>query len=986
MIRSINETRNAFATYDPIDPTVDPGSVCHTIFTRAHAEPITRRRHRRSPQGKLPSLDGTVVVFDTETVDHRLTFGVVELYEHHKLDKRAVFYADDMPTRNPQAFERLKRICRTLDVNLVSREWFFQQAMWPARKHGWIVVGFNPAYDFSRVADAFDRATRTGRLGTRFCNGFGFQKHFTTKDGKQTPVFLRIKRDDRHHVRYDLRKGVVLDLATFAFAYTDRNHSLESACHTFGVEFDDRPGAHSGEVTPENVAGCLYDVQKTSELLWALEAEHQKHPINLHPSRAQSGASIAKAYLDAVGARPRFLVQPNFPKPYLGYAAQAYFGGRVESRIHPPVPCVYMDYVSMYPTVFTLLGLWETAVTPATLEIEKIPRHEIEELIARVRRDPDMLLNQASWRSLSFFALVNPNGARLPVRTFARSKTRAELERGADHLMVTIGPVESKEPLWYAGPDLAAAAADPNGGMPRVVRAWRLRPKGKLDTLTSINFRGVDPIDPRTDDFFARLIELRKAKTNDQLDDDRRSTGYKVVANSGAYGDFAETNPIDVDPDENERKQRRVAVFADKTFETEVDRPERHGRYCFWPIASLVTAAARLMLDVGIRLVERAGGEVAYCDTDSLAVVSSKAGGFIPCAGGPYRLRDSTRAVRALSWAEVEAIRERFADLNPYDRSIIRGSILKLEDENFTDAARKQRCELWCYAVGEKLYALFTMLGDGEVCVRKYSSHVLGQYRSPIEGDRHEWIVDAWKREIRAALGYQVAAFGWEQLPAISQLTISTWTVMQPYLRNQTLRPFDFLAVGTVSHSLADIASRPSVCCKEPRPACALFTNPADWRAQEWRCLQCGARWDFDRFPRLRTYGDVIRSSLRGVQRKRLYADGSELNSAAMRGITIPRPVRVESMTRIGKEIIVDPTDTDEGLTAELLSATSVLEYHDPSDKRDDLRARIKFVGVSRVARESGVSRSTVKAFVNQGTMSRRSTISKLESAIPKTV
>jgi len=35
-----------------------------------------------------------------------------------------------------------------------------------------------------------------------------------------------------------------------------------------------------------------------------------------------------------------------------------------------------------------------------------------------------------------------------------------------------------------------------------------------------------------------------------------------------------------------------------------------------------------------------------------------------------------------------------------------------------------------------------------------------------------------------------------------------------------------------------------------------------------------------------------------------------------MRGLTIPRPVRVDSIVLIGKEVIVDPTDTDEGLTA----------------------------------------------------------------------
>ncbi len=264
--------------------------------------------------------------------------------------------------------------------------------------------------------------------------------------------------------------------------------------------------------------------------------------------------------------------------------------------------------------------------------------------------------------------------------TMARARLEARLTSGggddqrpaANDAVVTIGPVESEQPLWYAAPDLAAAAiaacrVRDAGGAPKIIRAWRLRPGGMLDTLTPIRFRGADAINPRTDDFFQRLIELRKAKTGDPLDDERRSTGYKVVANSGAYGIFSETSPIDIDPDDQARKPRRVAVYADTSFATEVDRPERHGRMNFFPTASLVTAGARLMLALGMYLVKRAGGEVAYCDTDSLVVVASKDGGFVPCEGGPYVLSDGTRAVRALSWKAVEAIRARFQSLNPYD-------------------------------------------------------------------------------------------------------------------------------------------------------------------------------------------------------------------------------------------------------------------------------------------------------------------------------
>jgi hypothetical protein len=49
--------------------------------------------------------------------------------------------------------------------------------------------------------------------------------------------------------------------------------------------------------------------------------------------------------------------------------------------------------------------------------------------------------------------------------------------------------------------------------------------------------------------------------------------------------------------------------------------------------------------------------------------------------------------------------------------------------------------------------------------------------------------------------------------------------------------------------------------------------------------------------------------------------------TAVMHGLTISRPVYVKSRTRIGKQITVNPTETDENYTVEMLSATDVLQY-----------------------------------------------------------
>ncbi|MGA8533204.1 MAG: hypothetical protein WB615_03730 [Candidatus Tumulicola sp.] len=451
-----------------------------------------------------------------------------------------------------------------------------------------------------------------------------------------------------------------------------------------------------------------------------------------------------------------------------------------------------------------------------------------------------------------------------------------------------------------------------------------------------------------------------------------------MVANSGSYGDFAETNPVDIDPDA-EPTPRAVRVYGDKDFTTFVERPERPGRFCFFPTASLVTAGARLLLALGFYEVARRGGETAYCDTDSLIVPASKDGGLVPCDGGPHLLANGQFGIRALSWKEVEAIRTRFERLNPYRTGS--GSLLKLEGQNFTDD-NETRANLWFYGVSEKVYALFTLDEFRTPVVRKYSAHALGQYRSPIEGDRaREWIEMAWRRKILAAFGRAEGVFAWQEQAALAQLTLSTWSVIKPYLENPNIRPFDFLLVATPTRSVSDFAKGYAVCCADPRPSCFLFDDPVAWESQDWRCLRCGKRFPSRRF---RSYASILHGTLDGFEVKRLCANGNEPGEDTMRGLTIPRPVRVEKIVEIGKEVIVDPTDTDEGLTAEVLSATDALEYVSPDDELKALRARVRVAGIRAVSESASLSRRHVQEFASGQTTPRSGTIKKLERALRK--
>src|ERR1035438_592555 len=123
-----------------------------------------------------------------------------------------------------------------------------------------------------------------------------------------------------------------------------------------------------------------------------------------------------------------------------------------------------------------------------------------------------------------------------------------------------------------------------------------------------------------------------------------------------------------------------------RTERRRVDRPEDPGPWAFPPFASTVTAGGRLLMAALERLLADDGGLFASANTDSATVLSTRDGGLVTCPGGPEQLDDGTTAVRAISWAALDAIRERFSSL---------GVELRLTSENFNGDKRRQ-----LYAVG----------------------------------------------------------------------------------------------------------------------------------------------------------------------------------------------------------------------------------------------------------------------------------------------
>ncbi len=204
-------------------------------------------------------------------------------------------------------------------------------------------------------------------------------------------------------------------------------------------------------------------------------------------------------------------------------------------------------------------------------------------------------------------------------------------------------------------------------------------------------------------------------------------------------------------------------------------------------IAALVTGGSHLLCAMLERTVRDMGGQIAAMDTDSAMIVSTKDGGLVPCAGGPYKLANyqagsGNAAIRALSFAEVDSIRERFEPLNPW-RKTLKTPFLKLEKENFD--SKSKRHQLFAYCVSAKLYSLFNLDGH-RLLVRKPSGHGLGFLQAPYtiadwqrrtgrkwKEDLPPWIFETWHFTLSRELGLPHKPPSWLKQPAVMSVPVT---------------------------------------------------------------------------------------------------------------------------------------------------------------------------------------------------------------------
>ena len=85
--------------------------------------------------------------------------------------------------------------------------------------------------------------------------------------------------------------------------------------------------------------------------------------------------------------------------------------------------------------------------------------------------DLNQLLNPKTWPNLNFFALIQPEGDILPVRTvYGEGRVSNETNIG-------LNPLTSEKPIWFAGPDVVGSLLQ-TGKAPKILRAIRFETCG----------------------------------------------------------------------------------------------------------------------------------------------------------------------------------------------------------------------------------------------------------------------------------------------------------------------------------------------------------------------------------------------------------------------------------------------------------------------------------------------------------------------------
>lgn len=777
------------------------------VYLRVLAKP-ERSLKRRDPYSEVPN-DDQVLVFDTETTTdtkQELRFGIMREYA-------------------------MGRLCRTVVLTGVhSAAEGRTIALWAARNHADVlpvarfitevflplaydmhatVVGFNLPFDLSRVAAEWGPKERIGGkeawtlwLTRREEVGAAVTPKIRVQRVDSTKGFIGFTGTKGRFRKY---RGSFVDLRTFSHVLTGKKHTLETAGKAFGCSVGKSRADYGGPITSDYLDYCLRDVDLTAELYAKCLDRYREFGLSELPSRLFSPASMAKAALRARGTIP-----PSLAPIWLGRIMAAFYAGKVECRVvgREVLDVAVLDFTSQFPSLYCLLGV-DRFLTARRIRTRDSTR-EIQEWLAGLSR-ADLLL-PGTWADPRMWSLceVEADGEILPVRSTYSGKATQPPTIGWNHVTTEPGLT-----LPYLVPDLIAAKLL-SGKVPKIVRATTFRPEGRQE-VQPLTLLGVEV--GADDDLVRALSETRIQEKDEQRPGwEDRAQGLKILSNSLSYGIFVEVNR------KNHAGESQVYGLTDDPFVVEETETEEPGAdYC--PLlGAILTSASHLLLALADSLVASAGGEVVYCDTDSLFVTPS---------------RVAPEVARA------------FDSLNPYSRPV---AFLKDESEAKAPASEYPKgspdSHPRFFGLSCKRYCLFARDGAGRPHVfrrgkeKGASDHGLGSFEAP--GDRKEFVAGVWGAIIEDGTR---AGDRFTGIPVTSPFALSSPQLLPRVRRLAGVRPFGFMTARLLEPSSDPDADRSEL---------VPYLHPKDTVARE----------ALMHLPRQRTWGSVVDTFYRHRDRK----------------------------------------------------------------------------------------------------------------------
>jgi hypothetical protein len=904
-----------------------------------------------------------VLIFDTETDTtsaQSLRFGTYQLRQAGKLFDSGIFY--DPQGVSKGELKLLQEIAISRGCTLLTRDQFVDDIFFKqAYEFRATFVGFNLPFDISRIAISHNSArgkTMKGgftfklskdhwspRIQVRHLNSRVSLIQFSEKRKKQFPRAMRKKK-----VANPPRRGSFIDVKTIAAALVSRSFNLASLAEFLGT--DAQKGVtseHGRELTTAYVEYALQDTQTTWECYLRLCEKFESHGLKTPLSKILSEAGLGKAYLREMKIRSHRTVQPDFPDSIIGQTMNSYYGGRSEVRWRRVIKqSFYCDFLSMYPTVCTLMGLWKFVIAngmdwkDTTIETQKF----LDEIQLQD------LQSKETFKHLSTLVRLKPNQDVLPVRA----------KYSESSATIGINVVQSDFALWYTLADVIASKLI-KGAAPFIDEAMTFIPREPQSGLQSIRINN-DPnylINPLEGDFYKSVIDMRSAvkarmenATERQKDDlNSQQQTAKILANATSYGIF-----VEIIVSELEKIETRFCFGpSGVAFPISTIKSEEPGPFFHPLLATLITGAARLMLAMAERLAMDAGIDWAYCDTDSMTFAK-------PDCMSSQLFMD--KASNICEW---------FSPLNPYD---VPGPLFKIEKVNYVGEAL---APLFCLCVSSKRYVLFNLAADGTPIIRKASSHGLGHLRGPYQPEEappdipapidlteigvERWHYDLWYQIIMATIDGHPDEVDLSKLPHLGRVAIGGYNATTPDLLSwfkihnsglkyrEQVKPFGFLNCFT------HFGERPQEIAgtKRGRPKKLVPPKPI---APFCKDVLEASLHVFDRETGKAIGAGQLKTYSQAVAQHHLHPELKFLNGDYIdQGRTERRRVRVTTLQMIGKEANNWEQQFHMGSSADeqIIYGT---EPETVARLRRELPLAVAATGARKLSRSSGVPRAVI--------------------------